>query len=134
MEKSIENGKLENLGDYRIGHGGRRPPPGTTWLPQGRRREFTLQDDQLLWDYMHPYEQVEGFPIKGRKVYEQIALKVITPDASDQKRQSTYACVLILSSMARIPLSHGVASTWTKFEDDLDPVVLGKKPNLRLTK
>ena len=44
--------------------------------PSSTKIEYTLQDDQILWDYMYPFEHTEGFPISGQKIYQDIAEKV----------------------------------------------------------
>jgi len=77
VEKSIKNGRLENLEPYRAGrpsHAAR--PVGASGVPTRRHKvHYTLEDDQILWDWMQPYEK-SGAPIMGNKIYEMLAEKV----------------------------------------------------------
>ncbi|KAJ5727285.1 hypothetical protein N7493_005105 [Penicillium malachiteum] len=75
VERSVRNGKLENLEDHRAGPSAQRPM-GASHIPQKRTRsEFTLQDDQLLFDYLHPYELVEDAPVNGNNLYKALGEK-----------------------------------------------------------
>ncbi|KAJ5721651.1 uncharacterized protein N7483_009585 [Penicillium malachiteum] len=75
VERSVRNGKLENLEDHRAGPSAQRPM-GASHIPQKRTRtEFTLKDDQILFDYLNPYELVENAPISGHRIYQALAEK-----------------------------------------------------------
>ncbi|KAL1966968.1 hypothetical protein VTN77DRAFT_3712 [Rasamsonia byssochlamydoides] len=73
VEKSIRNGRLENLEDHRAGKTTR--PVGAYGIPsRSRRVPFSLEDDQIVWDWMQPYE-VSGAAVSGNVIYEQLAEK-----------------------------------------------------------
>lgn len=49
---------------------------GASNIPKkGTRNDFTLEEDQLLWDYLEPYEEA-GAPTSGNKVFQELAQKV----------------------------------------------------------
>lgn len=73
VEKSIRNGKLENLQDYAIGMTTKASKQGSS-LAAGIRSSkipFTNDDDQLLWDWVKPFEE-KGGAWKGNDIYKQI--------------------------------------------------------------
>ncbi|KAL2870479.1 putative transcription factor Rap1 [Aspergillus lucknowensis] len=57
IEKSVQSGKLEDLEMYKAGSSSARP------------------DDQILWDYMQPFESDPKARIRGNKLYEDLAAK-----------------------------------------------------------
>lgn len=74
MERSIRNGRLEDLEAHRAGKTTR--PVGAYGIPsRSHRIPFTLEDDQLLWDYMQPLEEA-GRNVSGNVFYQQLAEKV----------------------------------------------------------
>lgn len=77
-ERSIQNGRLEDLEKYRIGPSAQRPM-GASHIPKKRtRRDYSLKEDQILYDYLYPYEQAENAPISGQVIYQQLAEKAST--------------------------------------------------------
>ncbi|KAJ6028538.1 hypothetical protein N7540_004114 [Penicillium herquei] len=75
VERSVRNGKLENLEHHRAGPSAQRPV-GASHIPQKRTRsDYTLQDDQILFDYLHPYELEVDAPIGGNNIYKVLAEK-----------------------------------------------------------
>ncbi|KKK15839.1 hypothetical protein ARAM_004543 [Aspergillus rambellii] len=75
VETSVRNGKLENLEAYRAGPSAARPV-GATHIPsRGHRLPYTMQEDQILWDWMQPYENDKSAPISGNKIYQDLAEK-----------------------------------------------------------
>lgn len=73
MERSIRNGRLEPLEAYRAGPSAHRPE-GATHIPRRNTRlPYTLQDDQLLWDYMQVFEKDERAMINGRIIYQEFS-------------------------------------------------------------
>ncbi|PGH08232.1 telomeric repeat-binding factor 2-interacting protein 1 [Blastomyces parvus] len=76
IEKSIQNGRLESLEDHRAGPeaGYLRPVGSTTTRPKGHRSAFTAKDDQILYDWLKPFEE-KGGQIGGNKIYQQLAEK-----------------------------------------------------------
>ncbi|PWY78282.1 hypothetical protein BO70DRAFT_317087 [Aspergillus heteromorphus CBS 117.55] len=73
VEASLAKGELRNLDDYRAGPSAPRPV-GATYIPtRGHKVPYTLQDDQLLWDWMEPFERDPRASIKGNKIYQELA-------------------------------------------------------------
>ncbi|KAH8705035.1 TRF2-interacting telomeric protein/Rap1 C terminal domain-containing protein [Talaromyces proteolyticus] len=71
VEKSIQNGQLEDLEAHRAGKTTR--PVGAYDIPsRGHRIAYNLQDDQILWDWMQPYED-RGEQIAGNVIYQRLA-------------------------------------------------------------
>ena len=73
IEKSVRNGKLENLDDHRAG------PPAGTARPVGAigqpakstRAPFTAEDDRILYDWCVENER-NGARMAGNEVYKQL--------------------------------------------------------------
>lgn len=76
---------------------------GATYVPsRGLKIEYTLEDDQLLWDWMQQYEGKTGYPISGNKIYQDLAAAVsiyhiciewslgLDPYSSSQHPRHTY--------------------------------------------
>ncbi|KAL4943644.1 TRF2-interacting telomeric protein/Rap1 C terminal domain-containing protein [Aspergillus oleicola] len=75
IEKSVDMGILQDLEDYRAGPSTSRPV-GATHIPtKGQRSSYTIEEDQILWDYMHPLERDSHVPIQGNKIYQEFAEK-----------------------------------------------------------
>ncbi|EFQ98421.1 hypothetical protein MGYG_01451 [Nannizzia gypsea CBS 118893] len=72
VERSIRQGVLQELDKFMAGvprASVRQPPMG----PARRYREpFTAKDDQILYDWMKPFEQAGG-AVSGNKIYQQLA-------------------------------------------------------------
>ncbi|RVX75632.1 hypothetical protein B0A52_00985 [Exophiala mesophila] len=70
VERSIRNGKLESLEDHAIGMSTKTSRPvGSTIVPaKSSRRPFTNEDDQLLWDWIKPFQD-RGGAWKGNEIY-----------------------------------------------------------------
>lgn len=50
---------------------------GASHIPtKGKRTDFSLQDDQIVYDYLYPYEQGQGMPISGNRIYKALSQKV----------------------------------------------------------
>lgn len=74
VEKSIQNGRLEDLAAHRAGKSSRTV--GARDIPTRHHRvSYTLEDDQILWDWLQPYEAV-GAGVSGRIIYQQLAQQV----------------------------------------------------------
>ncbi|KAJ5287453.1 hypothetical protein N7478_003139 [Penicillium angulare] len=73
VEKSVRNGKLEDLEDYRAGPSAQRPVGASNIPTKKTRSDYTLIDDQTLFDWLHPYEQEENAPINGNNIYKNLA-------------------------------------------------------------
>ncbi|KAL2857976.1 TRF2-interacting telomeric protein/Rap1 C terminal domain-containing protein [Aspergillus pseudoustus] len=75
IEKSIQNGVLQDLEKYIAGPSSARPVGATNIPTRGHRLAYTLEDDQILWDYMQPFEIDPTAPIRGNKLYQDFAAK-----------------------------------------------------------
>lgn len=76
MERSVQNGKREDLEPYRAGPSAHRPV-GASHIPRKTTRtEYTLKDDQILFDWLHPYELDGNAPISGYSIYKELADQV----------------------------------------------------------
>ncbi|KAL2835255.1 hypothetical protein BDW59DRAFT_5664 [Aspergillus cavernicola] len=75
VEKSIHSGELENLETYKAGPSAARPVGATNIPTKGHRLAYSIQDDQILWDYMQPLERDPSARIRGNKVYQDLAAK-----------------------------------------------------------
>ncbi|EEH09508.1 conserved hypothetical protein [Histoplasma capsulatum G186AR] len=76
IEKSIRSGKRESLEDHRAGPqvGYFRPVGSTTIRQKSHRTAFTARDDQILYDWVKPFEE-NGGHIGGNKIYQQLSEK-----------------------------------------------------------
>lgn len=83
MERSVRNGRLEPLEAYRTGPSAHRPEGATNIPRRNHRLPYTLQDDQLLWDYMQKFERDESAMINGRRIYQEFADMVSKPCSFD---------------------------------------------------
>ena len=77
MEDSYRRGELQDLESYRAGPSAARPVGATNIPTRGHKVYYTLEDDQLLWDWMQPYEQNPKASIRGNKIYQKLEEKVI---------------------------------------------------------
>jgi len=73
VERSIRNGRLENLDDHAVGAATRadRPVGSVVTAPKRGRCAFTEEEDQFLWNWMKPFEE-QGGSWKGLAIYKQI--------------------------------------------------------------
>ncbi|OGM50551.1 hypothetical protein ABOM_000921 [Aspergillus bombycis] len=75
VERSVRNGKLEDLESHRAGPSPARAV-GATNIPTRRHLiPYTLEDDRWLWDQMVPYEKDPNAFIGGNKIYEELAMQ-----------------------------------------------------------
>lgn len=83
VDHSIANGRLpegQDLEKYRAGPSAPRPM-GASHIPRkATRTEFSLKDDQTVYDWLRPLE-LEGAPVSGTKIYQDLAEKVHTTDS-----------------------------------------------------
>ncbi|KAE8151207.1 TRF2-interacting telomeric protein/Rap1 C terminal domain-containing protein [Aspergillus avenaceus] len=73
VEQSVRNGKLEDLEKHRAGPSSARPVGATNIPTRSHRFPYTLNDDQILWDWMEPYELNLNAPVSGNKIYQELA-------------------------------------------------------------
>ncbi|KAL4922280.1 TRF2-interacting telomeric protein/Rap1 C terminal domain-containing protein [Aspergillus aurantiobrunneus] len=73
IEKSVQKGILEDLRAYKAGPSTARPV-GATHIPaRGRRLAYTIQDDQILYDFLQPFERDPTASVSGNKIYQELA-------------------------------------------------------------
>lgn len=88
VEKSIQNGQLEDLEAHRAGKTHR--PVGAHRIPSRTRRiPYTLADDQILWDWLEPYEQ-RGDQVSGNLIYQHLEKEVSTPLPARRDRTNVF--------------------------------------------
>lgn len=73
MERSIQNGKLEDLEAHRVGPSKPRPMGASNIPTKSTRSFFTLKDDQLLFDWIAHFEQEPGAPVQGNLLYQDLS-------------------------------------------------------------
>lgn len=72
----MQNGKREDIEPYRAGPSAQRPV-GASHIPRKTTRtEYTLKDDQILFDWLHPYELEGNAPTSGNSIYKELAEQV----------------------------------------------------------
>ncbi|KAJ5646755.1 hypothetical protein N7490_003127 [Penicillium lividum] len=75
VERSVRNGKLEDLEPYLAGPSAQRSV-GASHIPKkGTRTEYTLKDDQILYDWLHHYQQEDNAKVGGNNIYKELAEK-----------------------------------------------------------
>ncbi|KAL4955315.1 TRF2-interacting telomeric protein/Rap1 C terminal domain-containing protein [Aspergillus filifer] len=75
IEKSVARGILQDLEDYRVDPSTSRPV-GATHIPtKGQRSSYTIEEDQILYDYMQLLERDQRVSIQGNKIYQEFAEK-----------------------------------------------------------
>ncbi|KAJ5168675.1 uncharacterized protein N7482_004269 [Penicillium canariense] len=73
VEQSIRRGRLEDPESHRVGASAPRPM-GASNIPQkSTRRSYTLKDDQIVFDWLYPWEQEAGAPTHGNQIYQALA-------------------------------------------------------------
>ena len=77
IEKSIQKGRLEDLEAYKAGPSTTRPVGATNIPTKGQRAAFTIEEDQLIYDYMQHYERDPLSSVMGNKIYQLFAANVI---------------------------------------------------------
>jgi hypothetical protein len=73
IEQSMRKGTLEDLADHVVGPVSRtdRPVGSTTTMPKGTRSRYTEEEDQLLWNWVKPFENRGGYTA-GNEIYKQL--------------------------------------------------------------
>jgi hypothetical protein len=73
IEQSIRNGALEDLADHVVGPSKStdRPVGSMTTAAKGSRSKYTEAEDQLLWNFIKPYE-LRGGATGGNEIYKQL--------------------------------------------------------------
>ncbi|KAJ5316889.1 hypothetical protein N7508_001397 [Penicillium antarcticum] len=89
VERSIQNGKLEDLETHRAVGIRPRPTGATHIATKGTRQSFTLQDDQILFDWIaHIQKEEPGSPLMGNKLYQ--VLEELHPNHTWQSWRTRY--------------------------------------------
>ena len=73
IEQSIRNGTLDDLANHVVGptKSTDRPVGSMTTASKGSRSKFTEAEDQLLWNFVKPYENAGG-ATGGNEIYKQL--------------------------------------------------------------
>jgi hypothetical protein len=73
VDLSIRKGRLENLDDHIVSAASRanRPVGSVTMAPKGGRHPYTNADDQFLWNWVKPLEDI-GAATAGNSIYQQL--------------------------------------------------------------
>ncbi|PYI11349.1 hypothetical protein BO78DRAFT_358926 [Aspergillus sclerotiicarbonarius CBS 121057] len=74
VEDSYRKGELQDLESYKAGPSEARPVGATNIATRGHKVYYTLEDDQMLWDWMQPHERAKA-SIGGNKIYQALAAK-----------------------------------------------------------
>ena len=61
---------------YRVGPSTIRPMGATNIPKRGTRRGYTLEDDQILWDWVEGCAREQNLPRFGEKVYKLLEREV----------------------------------------------------------
>ncbi|KAJ5671804.1 hypothetical protein N7507_000931 [Penicillium longicatenatum] len=91
VERSVQNGKREDLEPYRAGPSAQRPVGASNIPKKTTRLEYTLKDDQILFDWVHPYE-LDNAGVSGNSIYKALAEKY--PHHTYQSWRSRYVKIL----------------------------------------
>lgn len=73
VERTVQNGQLEDLEAHRIGRAdsrAARPVGSLTLASKGSRQNFTEADDQMLWEWVKPVEGMRGSA--GNLIYREL--------------------------------------------------------------
>ncbi|KAJ5984001.1 hypothetical protein N7481_006100 [Penicillium waksmanii] len=70
VEESIRKGQVADLDAHRAGSFRPRAMGASNIPKRGTKSVYTLEDDQLLYDFLYPFEQEENAPIHGNKIYQ----------------------------------------------------------------
>lgn len=76
VEQSVRHGKLEDPASHRVGPSAPRPMSASNIPTKSTRRSYTLQDDQVVFDWLYPWEQSKGAPTHGNRIYKDLAERV----------------------------------------------------------
>jgi telomeric repeat-binding factor 2-interacting protein 1 len=72
VERSIQNGRLEDLEAHRAGPSAPRPMGASNIPKKGKRSYFTLKEDQVVFDWVYHFTQERGAPVQGNKIYQDL--------------------------------------------------------------
>ena len=76
IEKSVKNGKLEDIKDHPAGPVAQNTRPvGSRQPTKSTRTPFTAEDDRILLNWVVKAER-DGLAIRGNEIYEQLEKKV----------------------------------------------------------
>ncbi|KAJ5173242.1 hypothetical protein N7492_005835 [Penicillium capsulatum] len=91
VELSVRNGRLEDPEKHRAEPSDPRPMGAFNIPRKSTRSDYSLKDDQIVWDYLEPLEKAGG-AISGNKIYQEFAKK--HPEHSWQSWRSRYTRIL----------------------------------------
>ncbi|KAJ5452980.1 hypothetical protein N7445_001163 [Penicillium cf. griseofulvum] len=73
IERSIKKGRLEDLEAHRVGPSAPRPMSAFNIPTKSTRSFFTLKEDQILFDWVDPFEHEPGAPVQGNRIYQDLS-------------------------------------------------------------
>ncbi|KAJ5773169.1 hypothetical protein N7457_008065 [Penicillium paradoxum] len=77
VERSIKNGQLEDLEAHRVGPSAPRPMGASNIPTKSTRSFFTLQEDQLVFDWIEHFGREPGAPVQGNRFYQDLSELVL---------------------------------------------------------
>ncbi|PLB41251.1 putative transcription factor Rap1 [Aspergillus candidus] len=75
VEDSVKQGKMQDLRKYEAGPSAPRPVGATNIPSRSHKRAYTIEDDQILWDWLQPYEEQKTAPVSGNMIYQDLAAR-----------------------------------------------------------
>lgn len=79
IEQCVRQGRLVDLEAHRAGPSQPRGMGASNIPKKGTRSFFTLEDDQLLYDFLQQFENQENAPLHGNKIYQLFERRVFAP-------------------------------------------------------
>lgn len=79
VEQSVRCGQLVDLEAHRAGPSKPRAMGASNIPKKGTKSFYTLEDDQLIYDFLHPFEKEQNAPIHGNKIYQLLERRVFAP-------------------------------------------------------
>lgn len=76
IEECIRKGTLVDLEAHRAGSSKPRAMGASNLPKKGTRSAYTLEDDQLIYDFLYPFEQEKNAPVFGNKIYQLLERRV----------------------------------------------------------
>ncbi|QQK42550.1 Rap1 - C-terminal [Penicillium digitatum] len=73
VERSINKGRLEDLEAHRVGPSAPRPMGASNIPTKSTRSFFTLEEDQIVFDWVEHLGQEPGAPVQGNKIYQDLS-------------------------------------------------------------
>jgi len=82
IEQCVRQGRLVDLEAHRAGPSKPRGMGASNVPKKGTRSIYTLEDDQLLYDFLQPFENEPNAPIHGNKIYQLFERRVFASQST----------------------------------------------------